>query len=163
MYYIRKLTQHKAKSYLVCITNSFDFVSKSPWIFFVGKMFVLISVLASLFNVLFLDFMPLTVALNKFVRSAMLEYDSYPLDACKLLVYLKSEIIITRSFRYLSRPSCRLATFLTEYAIRCITFFAVSAASVLLTCDLIPSNHQKYRVLLIRLSWLESSINIANV
>ena len=31
-------------------------------------------------------------------------------------------------------------------------FFAVSAASVVLTCDLIPSNHQKCRVLLIRLS-----------
>ena len=29
-------------------------------------------------------------------------------------------------------------------------FFAVSAASVVLTCDLIPSNHQKCRVLLIR-------------
>ena len=31
-------------------------------------------------------------------------------------------------------------------------FFAASAAPVLLTCDLIPSNHQKCRVLLIRIS-----------
>ena len=31
-------------------------------------------------------------------------------------------------------------------------FFAVSAASVVITCDLNPSNHQKCRVLLIRLS-----------
>ena len=31
-------------------------------------------------------------------------------------------------------------------------FLAVSAASVVLTCDLILSNHQKCRVLLIRLS-----------
>ena len=33
-----------------------------------------------------------------------------------------------------------------------VSLFAVSAASVVLTCDLIPSNHQKCRVLLIRLS-----------
>ena len=31
-------------------------------------------------------------------------------------------------------------------------FFAISAASVVLACDLIPSNHQKCRILLIRLS-----------
>ena len=33
-----------------------------------------------------------------------------------------------------------------------ISLFALSAATVVLTCDLIPSNHQKCRVLLIRLS-----------
>ena len=48
-----------------------------------------------------------------------------------------------------------------------VSLFAVSAASVVLTCDLIPSNHQKCRVLLIRLSltssWLVSSIDIVKV
>ena len=54
-------------------------------------------------------------------------------------------------------------------------FFAVSAASVVITCDSIPSNHPKCHVLLIattcvndnlyhiRTSWLMSSIDIAKV
>ena len=46
----------------------------------------------------------------------------------------------------------RRTTVLAEYAISRITFFAFSAGSVVLTCDLNPSNHQKCRVLLIRLS-----------
>ena len=62
-----------SNGYFACITNSFDFVSKSPWIFLVGIMFVFMSALTSLFSVLFLDLMLLIVALNKFVRSAMLD------------------------------------------------------------------------------------------
>ena len=53
-------------------------------------------------------------------------------------------------------------TFLVDYAIRCITFFAVLAASVLLTCDFIPSNHQKCRVLLIRFSLTHVVARIIN-
>ena len=33
-----------------------------------------------------------------------------------------------------------------------VSLFAISAASVMLTCDLVSSNHQRCRVLLIRLS-----------
>ena len=76
---------------------------------------------------------------------------------------LKKKTIFDTFKKYrCSRPSsgeCR-TTCLAEYAIRRITFlryppyhfFAVSVALVALTCDLIPSNHQKCHVLLIRLS-----------
>ena len=41
-------------------------------------------------------------------------------------------------------------------------FFAISAASVVLTCDLNPSNHQKCRVLLIRLSLTHVVARVSN-
>ena len=43
-----------------------------------------------------------------------------------------------------------------------VSLFAVSAASVVLTCDLIPSNHQKCRVLLIRLSLTHVMARVIN-
>ena len=54
------------------ITNSFDVDSKSLCAFLEGKMFVFESVPVSSTEFLFLDFMLFTVALNKFVTSAML-------------------------------------------------------------------------------------------
>ena len=50
-------------------------------------------------------------------------------------------------------PASAETLFLAEYLVSAVSlFFAVLAISVVLTCDIIPSNHQKCHVLLIRLS-----------
>ena len=71
------------KSFKLYFTNSFDFGSKFTCPFLDGNMFGLLSVTPSLFKALFLDFTLLTVALNKFVRSAMLEFRGVKNACCK--------------------------------------------------------------------------------
>ena len=43
-----------------------------------------------------------------------------------------------------------------------VSLFAIAAASVVFPCDLIPSNHQKCRVLLIRLSFMHVMAHVIN-